>query len=87
MNANIVHYGSTHCKRVARSVMAAELLGLVYGFDNAFMVKSILDQILGQAVPIDAYLDSRTVFKVVAKKGSTLEKLLQIDVNAIRVSH
>lgn len=32
---NIVHYGSTTCKRVARSVMSAELHALVYGFDNA----------------------------------------------------
>lgn len=50
----------------------------IVGSDNAFMEKSMLDQILGQAVPIDAYLDSRTVFNVVAKEGSPVEKRLQI---------
>ena len=36
---------------------------------------------------LDAYVDSRTVFNVVAKSSMTLEKRLQIDVHAIRESH
>lgn len=39
--ANLVHYGSSRCKRVARSVMAAALHALVYGFDQAFIVRDI----------------------------------------------
>ena len=34
--ANIIHWGSSVCHRVAHSVMAAELLALTYGFDQAF---------------------------------------------------
>jgi len=85
--SNIVHYGSSSCKRVTRSVMAAELHALIYGFDNAYLVRDILEEVLQQKIEIDGYLDSRTVFNVVAKSSSTLEKRLQIDVHALRESH
>lgn len=87
LNGNIIHYGSVHCKRVTRSVMAAELLALVYGFDQAYVAQDILQQIIGVQVPIDGFIDSKTVFNVVAKAGATLEKRLQIDVSALRESH
>ena len=84
---NILHYGSTKRKRVARSVMAAEKHALFSGFDNSYMVQDIVSEILGRKIEIDAYGDSRTVFNVVAKHSNTLEKRLQIDVNALRQSH
>lgn len=86
-NANIIHYGSSRCKRVTRSVMAAELHALVYGFDQAFVVRAVLEELLGQSIQIDGYIDSRTVFNVVAKSSATLEKRLQIDAHALRESH
>ncbi len=85
--ANIIHYGSSRCKRVKRSVMAAEVHGLIYGFDNAFVAKEMLREILGENLPIDGIVDSRTLFNVVAKNSSTLEKRLQIDVHSLRESH
>lgn len=84
---NIIHYGSSRCRRVTRSVMAAEILGLSYGFDNAFVTRHMLNEILGQEIPIDIYIDSRTVFNVIAKHASTSEKRLQIDVSALREAH
>lgn len=60
-NYNILHYGSSRCRRVARSVMAAELLALVYGFDQAFLVKKCLSDILGRNISMDAFIDSRTL--------------------------
>jgi len=66
--------------------MAAELHALIYGFDNAYLVRDILEEVLQQKIEIDGYLDSRTVFNVVAKSSSTLEKRLQIDVHALRTS-
>jgi len=85
--SNIIHYGSSSCKRVTRSVMAAELHALIYGFDSAYLARDILQELLGLRLDIDAYVDSRTVFNVVAKQSSTLEKRLQIDVHALRESH
>jgi len=67
--------------------MAAEIHGLIYGFDNAYVARSLVEEILGIKVPIDGYVDSRTLFNVVAKNAGTLEKRLQIDVLSLRESH
>ena len=86
-NSNIVHFGSVRCRRVTRSVMASELLALVYGFDCSFVVKHSLDNILPTKIPLDVFIDSRTVFNTIAKRSGTLEKRLSIDAYALRQSH
>jgi hypothetical protein len=86
-NANIVHYGSQRCKRVTRSVMAAELHALSYGFDQAFVAHHVAEEIFAKQIPLDAYIDSRTVFNTVTRCTGTLEKRLQIDASALRESH
>lgn len=85
--ANVIHYRSNTSYRVTRSVMAAERLALVYGFDNAYILQCMLQEVMNRKIPIDAYVDSKTVFNVIARKGPTLEKRLQIDAFALRESH
>lgn len=85
--AKIVNYGSSSSKRVTRSVMAAELMGIVYGFDAAFVVQHMLSEVLGKTIPLDGYVDSKTVFDIIARRGPTLEKRLQIDAHALRESY
>lgn len=85
--ANIVHFGSQRCKRVTRSVMAAELLALNYGFDNAYLGKKMLEEIFELEIPLKVFIDSRTVFNTVTKGSSTLEKRLQIEAYALRQSY
>lgn len=67
--------------------MAAEVHALLYGFDNAYFGKHMMEEILGKRIEIDGYVYSRTVFNVIAKNSSTLEKRLQIDIHAMRESH
>lgn len=43
INCNILHYGSNQCQRVCRSVMAAEMHGLILGFDYAYIIQDILN--------------------------------------------
>jgi hypothetical protein len=86
-NANLVHYGSQRCTRVARSVMAAELHGLIVGFDNALLVSEMVSEILGRKVRTDAIIDSKTVFDTVTRLSNTLEKRLRIDAYALQESH
>jgi hypothetical protein len=86
-NANIIHYGSQKSKRVTRSVLAAEILALVYGWDNAFVIRHTLEEMFGKKVPVDAFVDSRTTFDCVAKQSATLEKRLAIDISALRQSY
>lgn len=37
--ANIIHFDSNKCKRISRSVMAAEVHDIVLGFEFAFVIK------------------------------------------------
>lgn len=85
--ANIVHYGSLRSPRVTRSVMAAELIALVVGFDHAFWVRKMVSEILGRRAEIMAAVDSKTVFDTVMRLSSTLEKRLQIDAYALHEAH
>lgn len=57
---NILHYESKKCRRITRCVMAAELLALVTRYDQAFAVKSLMKELLGRKLSMDAYIDSRT---------------------------
>lgn len=66
--------------------MAAELLGLVTGYDYAYMVKELLEEILDRKFDLEGYVDIRTTFNCVAKQTPTTEKRLQIDASAIRQS-
>lgn len=44
--SNIVHYGSNRCRRVKRSVMAAERHEFLLGLDHALVVREIIAEIL-----------------------------------------
>jgi hypothetical protein len=55
-NANIVHYGSQRCKRVTRSVMAAEFHALSYGFDQAFVTRHLAEEVFATRIPLDGYM-------------------------------
>lgn len=85
--ANILHYGSQRCKRVTRSMMAPELHALSYGFDNAFVANTMVEELFRQNVPLHGFLDFRTVLNTITKRGATLEKRLKIDAYVLRQSH
>jgi hypothetical protein len=51
--ANIMHVGSSKCRRMTRSVMAAERHGLFMGFDHAFVVASLLQDVLQREIAND----------------------------------
>lgn len=82
----VLHYESSSCERVTRSVWESEIQVIVYVFDQAFLARDIPSEILQRNLGIDAYTDFRTVFNVIAKNGSTLERRLQTDENALRES-
>lgn len=43
----IIHYGSSRCKRVPRSVMASELHASILGFHYGFVIRDVVWQFLG----------------------------------------
>ena len=84
---NIIHYASNRCKRVCRSVMAAEVHALILGFDYAYLIQNMLHEILGWTMEIEGITDSKTVFNVVAKEAQTTERRLQIDICTVKESY
>lgn len=93
--ANIVHWSSTKCKRVTRSVLSSELYAMVIGFDMATVIKSTIEKIFKSTkisslpcrVPLILCTDSRSLYECLSKLGTTTEKRLMIDIMAIRQSY
>lgn len=45
--AHLLYWGSKKCRRVAQSVVAAEMLALVTELDQVYVVKNLLDELFG----------------------------------------
>jgi len=86
-NANILYWVSVKCKRITRSVLASELLGMVYGFDIAYLVKTILNLILYKDIPLVICTDSKSLYNCLVKLGIIQEKRLIIDVISMREAY
>lgn len=83
-DCNLLHFVSNRCKRVARSVIAAELFALVLGFNKAYFVRDLVEELTGRLMSIDALIDSKKVFDVIANACRHREKRLQIDIRSLR---
>jgi hypothetical protein len=70
-NANIIHWSSTKCRRVTRSVLASELYGMAYGFDMGAVVKSTVDRALEMDLPLVVCTDSKSLYECLVKLGTT----------------
>ncbi|RAL67593.1 hypothetical protein DID88_008346 [Monilinia fructigena] len=85
-NANIIHWTSIKCKRITRSVLASELYALVLGFDVGAAIKGTVNAILKLKKPIPLILctDSKSLYDLLTKLGTSAEKRLLIDIMALR---
>jgi hypothetical protein len=91
IRGNILHWSSTKCKRVTRSVLASEIYGMANGFDSAAVVSATLhiitDQLELPRVPLVVCTDSYSLYECLVKLGTTKEKRLMIDILALRQSY
>ena len=78
--ANIIHWSSTKCKRVTRSVLASELYAMTAGFDTGAVLKATTEQLLGINLPLIICTDSNSLYQCLVRLGTTQEKRLMIDV-------
>lgn len=89
--ANLLHWSSTKCRRVTRSVLASELYGLVNGFDMGSAIKSSLEKILKPwhpgYIPLIVCTDSKSLYDCLVKIGTTNEKRLMIDIMSLRQAY
>ena len=91
ITGNLIHWSSTKCKRVTRSVLASEIYGMTSGADMAIAIDSTIKQITEQLgltpIPIIVCTDSYSLYDLLVKLGNTKEKRLMIDVMALRQSY
>lgn len=91
IQGNTIHWSSTKCKRVTRSVLASELYGMMSGVDSGIALSTTLRKIvrsLGlQEIPIVLCTDSRSLYECLVKLGTTDEKRLMIDIMSLRESY
>ena len=88
IRGNIIHWSSTKCKRITRSVLASEIYAMAHGVDIAIAIRSTLNVIMDRLslphVPIVVCTDSLSLYECLVKLGTTKEKRLMIDIMAIR---
>ena len=88
---NIIHWSSTKCKRVTRSVLASELYGMVGGVDLAIAISTplqmITDRLRLPPIPLILCTDSYSLYECLVKLGTTSEKRLMIDILSLRQSY
>ncbi|KAK2004338.1 hypothetical protein LX36DRAFT_677081 [Colletotrichum falcatum] len=90
VNRNIVHFSSTKCKRVTRSVLTSEIYAMVAGADIAHAIGTTLalitERLAIPPIPTVICTDSYSLYECLVKLGTTKEKRLIIDIMAIRQS-
>lgn len=85
--ANLIHWSSIKCKRVTRSVLAAELYAMAHGFDMGIAIKTTITKMLGYEIPLYLCTDSKSLYECISKLGTTQEKRLMIDILCLRESY
>jgi len=86
-HANILHWLSTKCKRVTRSILVSELYGMAHGFDMGASVKSTVDKVLQIDLPLVICTDSKSLYECLVKLDTTQEKWLIIDVMCLHQAY
>lgn len=91
MKGNTLHWSSTKCKRVTRSVLASEIYGMVSGFDLGTVISSTLRMITDRlglpTIPLTICTDSYSLYECLVKLGTTKEKRLMVDIMSLRQSY
>jgi hypothetical protein len=99
-NANLIQWQSVKCRRVTRSVLAAELYALSLGFDVSATIRTTLNHLFAgerqegtnkaykvPKIPLTLCIDSKSLYDCLIKLGTTQEKRLMIDILCLRQSY
>ncbi len=83
-HANILHWSSLKCKKMIRSVFAAELFAMIHDFDVDSVLKSILIKMLVIDISLILIIDSISLYDCLIRLSIIVEKRLMIDVMTLR---
>ena len=86
-NCSIITWSSTKCKRVTRSVLAAELYATANAFDIGFAIAHTFGHLLGRKIELRVFTDSRTLFDAIISFCAMTEKRLLIDIACLRQAY
>ncbi|KAI0997433.1 hypothetical protein K3495_g10752 [Podosphaera aphanis] len=91
ITGNVVHWSSTKCKRITRSVLASEIYAMANGVDMAISINTTINKIVAQlgepAISLVVCTDSFSLYECLVKLGTTKEKRLMIDIMALRQAY
>lgn len=85
-SASPISLRSYRSRRVVRSVLGAYTSALADAFDQVFAAKTITEKAHVKTIPMRMLTDSKSLFDVIVKEPTTSEKILAIDLKAIRDS-
>jgi hypothetical protein len=86
--ANIIHWFSTKCKRMIRSVLTIELYAMTQKFDADSVIKSIIQRILNIfSLSMILLTDSWSLYDCLVKLEITIEKRLMMNFMYLRQSY
>lgn len=78
-NIKIVHFVPSKSKRVCKSVLAAELLAFVNGFDIGYVIAHSLGEIVGRETDLVIYTGIHSLYEICILLARTTELRLQTD--------
>jgi hypothetical protein len=91
MTGNLIHWSSTKCKQVTRSVLASEICAMADGADAGISFNTTINIILAKLnitkIPIIICTDSFSLYECLVKLGTTKEKRLMIDIMSLRQAY
>jgi hypothetical protein len=87
VHTNLIHWSSIKCKRVIRSVLAAELYAMINDFDVEAVIKSIIERMLHISLSLILLTDSKFLYDCLVKLDTIAEKRLMIDLMCLRQSY
>ena len=74
-------------RRVARSVLAAEVTAFADLFDDAYALRLQFEHALGRSLPMQLMTDSKSLFDIISKGSRTSEKRIMFDIHAARQAY
>lgn len=80
---NIVRIVSAKCKRVVRSVLAAEFYVFLLGLDQGFTILSAVQRIFKCNIKLKLILNSNCLFDLLTSLNTSTEERLLIDVSML----
>lgn len=82
-----VSFKSYKSRRVTRSILSAEVIVFADLFDDAYALRSQMEQVTSSAIPMHLLTDSKSLFDIISKGSRTSEKRIMLDIHSAREAY